>query len=142
MENTNTLDEVTQLSIEQIIDETVEHYKSNPRGKYGHSCVYKNLDGAMCAVGRCLKDETLTDVFLTKYNEGYGAENLDGALGLDKILKPQYVGHPTNFWEHLQSLHDSDLNWTKTDAGNEITAYGKLAIDNMKTRNKNVWNKK
>ena len=95
----------------------------------------------MCALGRCLKPETFNDGKINKYNEGYGAENLDGALGLSNILQPQYVGHPLNFWEYLQSLHDEDMNWTKTENGNELTAYGRLAVDNMKERNKNVWNK-
>jgi hypothetical protein len=103
-------------TIEEIVNETVEYYSADPslRGIHDHrgnACAYINSAGNMCAVGRCMLPEAL---------EKYGRCNTD-VLGLarhacqtlDTLLKPEYRGHPVEFWKRLQMLHDDACLWNE-----------------------------
>jgi len=93
----------------EIIDETVEHYRTNLRARTdAGSCRYY-VDGAMCAVGRCLvnpEDYAHCDmgVYDFRVNRGFP-------------LKKEYEGHPIAFWAALQHLHDIDEHWYCNDKG-------------------------
>ena len=134
MENTNTSNEVIQLSIEQIIDETVEYYKSNPRGKYGHSSVYKNSDGAMCAVGRCFTDEAIGLVIKDNLNTS-SVVTLSTHYPLNDLFKPQYKHKDINFWRKLQVLHDTPqyfkLN-NEANKGYKLSDAGEKYVQELK----------
>ncbi len=101
----------------EILNETVEYYSQLGRRalRSDGSCVYKTLDGRMCAVGRCMLSP-----------EDYGRPGIITlCLGLpetlDSMLKPEYRGHLPGFWSSLQRLHDSAKHWNKdgslSDAG-------------------------
>ena len=96
-------------------------------------CVYEtrinaeSSESKRCGVGHCM-----TDVAIEMYGgtEG-GVERLAMAAGdfndddseasdeelqgwLDSILKPEYRGHPLQFWENVQRFHDTADYWDET----------------------------
>lgn len=98
----------------EILNETVEYYKTNQRGLnfnvYGHSigCLYYNEQtGGMCAVGRCLTNPESLDsnCFIRYIND------------LDQYLKEEYRGHSVHFWALIQALHDDGIFWEKNNLG-------------------------
>lgn len=84
----------------EVIDETVEHYKTAPFGFNGSNCVYLTEDGKMCALGRCLNNPELLGSMAVNANVVID-ENLGGGL------KDEYK-HLNNahFWHTLQHYHD------------------------------------
>jgi hypothetical protein len=113
----------------EIIDETVEYYKTHNRGIQKNSdcldsCVYINEDGDKCAVGRCLVSPTadwIGDVF----------DVFSDSETLNKRLLPEYQGHDIHFWKDIQCLHDVHSNWE-----NGITPYGLHNISMLKEKYK------
>jgi len=89
------------MTKQEIIEETVEYYKNNPFGynSAGSKCVYYGSNEQMCAVGRCMINPKL-----------YGDKDLSAFTLLeensDNILKEEYRGHSSDFWNHLQAFHD------------------------------------
>lgn len=108
------MSEIVKLNAHQIIDETIEYYKNNPRSfnqMDETECKYLNEDGAMCAVGRCLTDESLT--IAHKYYEGQPANML---LSHSEIkLREQYTDMPIEFWVRLQRIHDNRKYWSNME---------------------------
>lgn len=120
--------EVRQLSVAEIVAETVEYYSADPKGKRGTNtkggCEYL-IEGRMCAVGRCAIDpstlEGVCDNILVRNRD-------TGKLSsLDTGLRFQYRGHSEVFWSYLQDLHDANINWD--DDG--ITIEGQQMADNI-----------
>lgn len=104
----------------EIINETVEYYKTNPRGLGEHSCVYKAINGSKCALGRAIQDKYLDDPLLNSTFAG-GVMRLSMNLSvrnltIEEVLKPEYRGQSKRFWEDLQSWHDVSSHWI---GGNE-----------------------
>jgi len=126
--------EETPLTANQIIDETVEYYRHNPRSILFGSCAYKANNGARCALGRCFTNEGLQLVLDRGLNVGHGAETLDGALGLDNQLQPKYKGQTNLFWRNLQSLHDDSDYWKLDEIGNELTKEGLQYLNSIKRK--------
>jgi uncharacterized hydantoinase/oxoprolinase family protein len=102
----------------EIIKETAEFYNLNNRGfnNQRQVCSYVVEEDDItktCAVGRCMTTEASC-----KYGsfEG-GVDDLESHVDspiFDDILKEEYRGHSTTFWEDLQSFHDIESNWTAT----------------------------
>lgn len=109
----------------EIIEETIEHYKTNPRSleKITGHCKYLNDDGSKCAFSRCCTDEGVKR--LHDLNEGHSI-----TTNHLSYLKPEYQGHDVEFWLYIQRLHDSDGNWN----GNELTERGKDMVGITKGR--------
>lgn len=107
----------------EIIEETIEHYKNNPRSVNadGH-CMYNGNDGAKCAFGRCCTDE---GIYALREGESVQEEFLEH-------LKPEYQGHNEFFWGAIQMLHDGSDFWEKTQTGNILTDRGIDAYNDMK----------
>ena len=112
--------ELTKL---QIIDETVEFYKNNPRSLSGTLCVYNGPNDTKCAFSRCC------EILIPSSFEGKSAAFALRERG-DYILKPEYRGHGLMFWNDLQSLHDLPRNWELT--GNKLTIEGEKAVQRLK----------
>ena len=111
----------------EIILETVEYYKNNPRGYDGDSCFYfKN--GIMCAVGRCMNTP---EKFVDNNDDSVSKLFSNNVEDLDLNLKEQYRGHDFSFWRSLQSFHDSRELWLETDSGNNLTEYGESKLENL-----------
>lgn len=90
-----------------LLKETVEYYKTNPRGYNANAnqCVYYDkITGVMCAVGRCL----INPEKLGNFNGGIIP--LNNEFGLESSLKEEYRGFSMYFWGELQGLHDSDFS--------------------------------
>lgn len=104
----------------QIINETVEYYSNNPRGldSSGHCTYYNKRTESMCAVGRCLELDEAKKLANTDITA-------DTIPNLDNKLQPPYKGHPVEFWEDLQVLHDTSRYWNN----NSITDVGKKAVE-------------
>lgn len=97
-----------QLTKLEIIEETVKYYSEDVNRRAMNKeggCMYKNNEGEMCAVGRCLIDAEEFARF-----EGW-VDALDIEFNLESILKDQYTGHTIDFWKDLQDLHDNPMNW-------------------------------
>ena len=115
----------------EIIDETIEYYKTHPRGvlKLAKSCKYKTDSGAMCAVGRCFNEQADFEFYgniITYKNKVLSNDPLD------VHLKSEYHGHGVEFWQQLQLLHDGSNYWTKTETGNELTEDGISFVNYLK----------
>ncbi len=100
----------------ETLDETVAAYTSKTRAvdAENEGCRYFAItSGRCCAVGRCMEDPE-------KYKDFLGSANRFYAL--DLLLKPEYRGHPTDFWLDVQDLHDWEDNWDEdglTEAGKQ-----------------------
>lgn len=64
-------------------------------------CVITTADGKHCAVGRCM-----TEQYQQKYFNSIGPAIWLGDLS-DKMLKPEYRGHCSEFWSDIQRFHDA-----------------------------------
>ena len=137
MENNN----VKQLSELEIIAETIEYYKNNPRGIKQNTqsvCVYYDVETEnKCAIGRCLiKPEDFKDWYL---NIEAIMETLIPEIDneklvnekLNSILKEQYKNHNLHFWKNLQLLHDTPQNWLCNEKGCTLTKHGKENVKQM-----------
>lgn len=103
-----------QKTMLEILDETVKYY-SEDTSRRGFSnvgiCEYLTRDGKMCGVGRCMKNPTIkmrgavTEMML------YGYTGSGRIISLEDELKPEYKGHPINFWVSIQILHDGAEHW-------------------------------
>lgn len=123
------------MTATEIINETVEYYRKNPRSlDQSGKCVYQSPEGNMCAVGRCLDWD--------KYKENIINANQDGLIDLiyeckvlpsgrsidnnesvlDPILAERYRGFSLEFWSDLQVLHDTASYWedTSLSKGGEV----------------------
>jgi hypothetical protein len=103
----------TRQEYHNLLEETVNYYKEDiSRRAYIASeatCVYKALDGRMCAVGRCIEPDNFDYSFLNTS----GLDEVECAYkDLDDIFQEQYKGFSFQFWSFLQSLHDREKNWT------------------------------
>lgn len=118
-----------RLRMQSIVAETIEFYKTNPRGMQGDSCVYLcEEDNSMCAVGRCLIDPGAIDEVASvggiwtddRENVGQPIALSDRRYRfLDHALKPKYRGLPLIFWSALQTMHDSTPCWTLNNEGGQ-----------------------
>lgn len=94
----------------EIIDETVEFYKNNPRSvvydEFGdHKCKYLGPKGERCAFSRCCI-ESFKD-----FQEG---KNVLAQLGkCIQILKEEYRIDDIHFWVNIQMIHDAEPYWNK-----------------------------
>ena len=129
-----------------IVLETVDYYRTHPRGvETTHcinvddehdTCVYLTDEGNMCAIGRCLKPE-----FLAMLGGGGALPESGGisevchhySVKVDEILKEEYRGHTMLFWSNLQHLHDFRSNWEDTEKGTVLTRTGKRQLDDTLT---------
>ena len=97
----------------EIVIETLQFYLEAPArrstdGEGGCFYALPQDPSRRCAVGRCMTNAAIED------HGGYyrTASRMAYDFGsLDQFLKPDYHGHPTEFWQRLQNLHDEDLHW-------------------------------
>lgn len=112
-----------------IINETIEYYKTHKRGVNKGTCFYYR-DDVMCAVGRCMLyperfgESSAISVIFKRSNE------LDGAL------KPEYREHDISFWRDLQLFHDYFDNWVSNGNKNKLSKNGKLRYNELIERYK------
>jgi hypothetical protein len=96
----------------EIIEETVEFYKNNPRSinndEGWDKCVYLNDDGHKCAFSRCCTDEGVTWLHEEIDIGRDGGSVIQHFL---EHLKPEYQGHDIEFWKDIQKVHDKKLHW-------------------------------
>ncbi len=111
----------------EIIEETVEFYRNNPRA-YDPlvGCLYVTSSGLRCAHSRCL-NETLID--LKSIESWQNAGHIIMKHG-DSIHKDQYRGHRIDFWTDIQNLHDNSMYWS----GTELSEEGKQMVESLKRK--------
>ena len=122
----------------EIIEETVEFYKNNPRsinefdihGIITGNCVYLNESGNKCGFSRCCTDEGVTWLH-EKFDKNDGQGVQENFL---QHLKPEYQGHNHDFWKDIQSIHDSGGSWEKSGNGNTLTVYGIKFVNRLKEK--------
>ena len=122
--------ETKQLSKLEIIEETVEYYKNNPRSlSLSGSCLYQGEDGELCAFARVVVPE----------ERKYLTENEACSMLMGIKLLPQYEKHEKDveFWLDIQQLHDRSRNWTPNNSGgNDLTQDGKIFVNERKEKYK------
>lgn len=106
-----------QERMQDILIETINYYGESPTARRAvndvGTCMYHDYQGRHCALGRCMEDP----IGVQRQTYGtYPAMDLDQELnnGLDELLEEQYRGLPIDFWDCLQQLHDSSMNWGRT----------------------------
>ena len=129
-----------QKSMTQILQETIDHIKTNGRCMEDGLCCYWTDDTEghenMCAVGRWMKNpmEAQENTFppiedLTLYSDDgnlYEREGYDVIVDeLEEQLIPEVQGHPTYFWDLLQNFHD--IGWKDK----EMTFDGPNILDQL-----------
>lgn len=120
----------------EIINETVEFYKRNPRSlrtsrssdgsRSSANCVYRNSEGHKCAFSRCCTPEGV-DILESNCNGGAGVAAATHTLKMevDDLLAPEYHGHQPEFWSDIQNLHDNANYWSAEGA---FTYIGEKAV--------------
>jgi hypothetical protein len=119
----------------KVLDETVNYYKSNPRGLVYNSeglvkgCAYLNAEGHMCAVGRVFNKEGLKlyGNYTNDFRSLLSEVNIEN--NFTDFFKKKYQ-HLTdlNFWTLLQDLHDDSNYWEN----NKLTKEGKTQLKRIK----------
>lgn len=111
-----------QLSMTEVLDDTIQFYKGNPRASSKNGCRYsmetEKGETIHCALGRFLIDPE--DVERKLKGDVCGALDLATRMkqpDLDALLKPEVRGFPLQFWDHLQCFHDTDEYWTEPAHG-------------------------
>lgn len=96
----------------EIINETVEYYKNNPRAKFGLSCLYQTPEGYQCAHSRCLTEDARREVVSAPNNlNSSSADTIISELGGDECHQEQYRNHNSRFWNDIQIIHDHNEHW-------------------------------
>jgi hypothetical protein len=121
----------------EIAEETVVHYKTNPRGFSASNlnCVYYNpSNGAMCGVGRCCIEPK--QCWSGPPSDGISVNDdmriVDKKVPLDELLKPEYRGHDPKFWDDIQMFHDINSNWKLNDlGGHDLTSQGYERLEEL-----------
>ena len=116
----------------EILNDTIEYYKTHDRGVVSKNgviggCTYDNGEGGQCAVGCRMTKKAIAHLTKTDNLNQITVSNLsDENDSIDHLLQKKYRGHNLSFWEQLQSLHDSERNWSKTDEGWELSMDGEI----------------
>ena len=118
----------------ELIDQTVEYYKTHDRGLTKTGCGYLTDEGSMCAVGRCLSQYGLENY--GQFPRGVDSlicSMIDDSNAPTLCFKPEYhnlIDSP--LFCYLQRLHDDTRNWNKTKNGNDLTTKGKKVVNGLK----------
>ena len=128
----------------EVIEETVEYYKTNPRAldEALTDCVYYTKTGAMCAIGRCAKDpQELEQIYgggsietlITEIKTSNKVNRTTKSILQNEILKAEYR-HLDDyiFWHDLQCLHDNKYNWE----GDKLSDMGKVFLEEIRKKYK------
>lgn len=125
------------MTFVEIIDETVEYYKNNPRGVDELSACLYNVKGKQCAVGRCI--DWSDKEFLHEFGKlEAGIEDL--VEEFIPHVKLKYADLFTTsekhikFWKELQNFHDRSGFWKKTKEGNTLTKMGETKYRALKEK--------
>lgn len=120
------------MTFNELLDETIEYYKTNPRGvglnSYGNlACKYITDEGAMCAVGRCLTDPKS---FQNKFHT-VGISDIADDHHISGYFKEEYKDVPLEWWDMLQHFHDPPILWN-ADGG--LSELGKKRAEELRER--------
>lgn len=119
--------------IEELFDNYYVKYPWRRAVDSHGNCQYKTHDKVpkYCAVGKCLTKsgvKVTVDDNVGTVSDFYDVES--EKYTVEPFLKKKYKGHSEDFWEDMQVLHDSEVNWD--DKG--ITQIGKEALERLKKR--------
>lgn len=122
------------MTFSELVDETVEHYTTNPRSRQGDigPCQYAGPNGERCAAAR-LCDESLSNFRLMDETH----DSSWGQVEYLAVLKPDYAHFDVEQIQDLQQLHDCDYHWLKPDGerGTEgLTEEGKKRVELIKAK--------
>jgi len=119
----------------QLLEDTKEYYRTNPRSLDGEFCVYQSENGSRCAIGRILPQRVCQEL---DKKGGSGKHILawrdlvkgKGSFYNDEMRKwgevpvlsqtttkrmnKLFSEYHLNFLKELQNFHDQPENWSKT----------------------------
>jgi len=116
-----------KITNEELLDETIEYYKTHPRGVIDGGCQYLTEDKTMCAIGRCLKEESFKHKYIVS-NLGYHEKStrLNKEL-LSSLVKEEY--QDITIWKELQELHDMHHYWKMNkESGQDLSSDGECYV--------------
>lgn len=113
----------------EIVLETVNYYRANPRAIVDGMPRYIAPDGAMCAIGRCLGTKSVKKLKNVTTKITPLVLNVIKYERKDEWFKPEYRGHMLTFWAKLQELHDNDEYWHDGDLTKEGYYFATLFAD-------------
>ena len=111
------------MTKQEILQEIIDFYTEVPGRRTAilgkHACTYNSSDGCHCAVGKYLLPELReqgTDMLgntyviddLVRMNTGKDRE------AINELLVEEVRGYETDFWSHMQCLHDNPNFWDET----------------------------
>jgi hypothetical protein len=104
--------QTTPMTFSELVDETVEHYTTNPRSRQGDigPCQYAGPNGERCAAAR-LCDESLSNFRLMDDTH----DSSWGQVEYLAVLKPEYAHFTVEQIRDLQEFHDTADNWLKPE---------------------------
>lgn len=111
----------TPMTFSELVDNTVEHYTTNPRSRDGDigPCAYAGPNGERCAAAR------LCDESLSNFKEMDDmCDSTWGHVVHLAVLKPEYAHFTVEQIQALQELHDTTENWLKPEG---LTGTGGLS---------------
>lgn len=120
------------MTKQEIIRETVEFYKNNPRSIRGLRCVYVGYNREMCAFARVCKNPTeewdgINDGSI--YSDIIDISRNFGDGNVDNLVKDEYKGHDMDFWTDIQLLYDVPRYWNKGITTNTLTKSGEIVVE-------------
>lgn len=115
----------------EVIDETVEYYRTHNRGiGEDGGCVYFH-DNCVCAVGRFMKNPQA----FAEMRDTIDCLIDDKVIKKVKHFKPEYTGLKKAFLINLQTLHDDEDHWKiNKEGGQDLSASGKDWVNWMKRK--------
>lgn len=122
------------MTFAELVDNTVEHYTTNPRSKKWRNgpCAYAGPNGERCAAA------LMCDESLSNFRE---MDDLHDSswyqVGHLAVLKPEYTHFDNEQIAALQNLHDTDENWLKPDGWigtGGLSEKGKQFVESIKSK--------
>lgn len=113
----------------EIFREIIGYYIVDPKNRrsltpHQHTgeliCVYNGPDGKHCAFARVLIDPSkasegfIASATIREHNTLLWEFGVYGEIPKPGLLKPQYDGHKSSFWNRVQLFHDKNENWIET----------------------------
>ena len=124
-------------SKKEIIEETAAYYNRGNRSvqkecntNQPFNCLYIGPDGKRCAFSRCCLNSPAILNLLKDFEGSPSRRIIDYAQKENfEVLKEEYRGHETEFWNELQAFHDGADYWDENGLTEKFTSIPPLRTD-------------
>lgn len=117
--------ENTKKDYFDLLNETIEYFKTHERCVDATGTCKYYYEGNMCAIGRLLKNPK-------EFRNYIGCvSTLHRRYSLIEILKDKYVGFDVAFLQKIQELHDLCNAWNTNNIGNTLNETGEDIVQRI-----------